>query len=161
MNNIDEIIKITETVKKFLPPDYDVTDHAKIHYYFMMNNWNRRDFLRKLEYQHVPDQIVNEYLELLSSAYIEKCKKEALNKIVDQTLEVRKAMNKLGETASQLIRYMDKDYIYVGYSCKHEKYALIDKGSFIRFNYNVNLIRENMDQYVLTYVENLTDLECC
>lgn len=52
-----------------------------------------------------------------------------------------------------------KAYIYVGYSWKHQRHALIDKESFSKLNHDVNLISENMDKYYLTYVENLKDLK--
>jgi hypothetical protein len=159
MIDFENTIKIIETLKSFLPPSIKITDHAGIHHYLRINLAVRDDLLRKLAYQTIPDQIVNEYFELLSKVYKEKCAEENLKKILNASREVCRAMENLEDIATQLIRYWEKDYIYIGYSGKHQRHALIDKESFSKFNYKVNLIRENMDMYHLTYIKNLTDLK--
>ena len=159
MKNINEVLKITETVRKFLPSDFDITNHAKVHSYLMMNPEIRRSLLSKLSVQKIPDQIINEYFDLISDAFKTKHEKECLQKITELNRAVLTAMDNFEETATQLIRYWGQDYVYIGYSFKHQRHALIDRPSFIKFNYKVNLIRENMDQYHLTYIENLKDLE--
>lgn len=133
---------------------------AKLHQTLMYNPFLVRQLYERAERIGINKEAIDSFLLIINQEYTQDKIAKELKACQDLVRELPLSCQDLSERVGKLMAaWGNEKYTFVNYSYSKGRYVFIDTASLKEFNYNLVEIRENLNNYHLTYVKQLEDLK--